>query len=271
MARLGTRPDPEAVRHVIELVITFWNAKAKASALWNTPRPKALNDLTRKMTGKKASPGDVEAFELLSARWLEKENRYDPRMVGAWSLDAGDDGTPRLHCEMELPAGIETALPPPIEKRVAIGGRFLDETTIRLGGTSRGAMLLSYPVECHRATVSDDGTVTVHATMPTAVALFDEGVLPPMGGASVELTVLGRKFDAMVLSALGCRSGHGDRDTAILVFTAVTGSIDLEARRNTGYTGAAPRTPRRSLRRTTGATRSASLVRSVFHTSVFAH
>jgi hypothetical protein len=53
--------------------------------------------------------------------------------------------------------------------------------------------------------------------------------------------------------------------------TAATDSIDLEARRNTGYTGAAPRTPRRSLRRTTGATRSASLVRSVFHTSVFAH
>ena len=73
IARLGTKPEREAVRSAIELAITFWNAKAKASQFWGDPRSKALNDLTRRMTGKKAPAEDAEAFELLSQRWREKE------------------------------------------------------------------------------------------------------------------------------------------------------------------------------------------------------
>lgn len=173
------------------------------------------------MTGKRAAPPDVEAFELLSARWLQKELCFDPRIVGPWSLDVGDDGTPLLRCTMELPAGVEAEIPPPIEKRVAIGGKFLDETTIRLGEAATGSMLLSYPVERHRGTVNDDGTVTVYAMMPTAIALFAGGVIPPIGGASVGLMVQGRRFGPMVLTDFRCQSSHGYRDIAVLIFTPV--------------------------------------------------
>lgn len=212
--RLGSDPAPEALHSTIELTIAFWNAKAQASKLWGTSKPKALTDLTRKMTGKKASADDAEAFELLSERWREKEIAFDPRMVGEWSLEVGDDGEPRLACEMELPNGVEAHVPPPVERRVAISGRFLDETYIRTTGTSS----LGFPVEAHRGTVGEDGTVTVRTMMPTAVALFAEGVLPPIGGGSVALTVQGKELAAMVVSELRCDVNGGHNDIAIIVF-----------------------------------------------------
>lgn len=218
IARLGTNPAPEAIRDTIELTIAFWSAKAQASKIWGTSRPKALNDLTRKMTGKKASAEDVEAFELLSERWREKELAFDPRLVGDWSLEVGDDGALRLSCAMELPDGVEAEIPPPIEKRVAVGGQFLDETRIRLTGTPGTISLLSFPLKHHWGTVSDDGTVTVHTKMPTAVALLAEGVLPPIGGGSVSLTVQGKKLDPMVLSEIRCDANGGHNDIAILIF-----------------------------------------------------
>jgi len=165
------------------------------------------------MTGKKASTGDAEAFELLSERWREKEIAFDPRLVGDWSLEVGDDGEPRLSCEMELPDGVEAHVPPPIEKRVAIGGKFLDETQIRMTATS----YLRFPVEAHRGAIGDDGTVTVRTKMPTAVALLGQGVLPPVGGASVALTVQGKKLDAMVLSEIRCDENGGHHDIAVLL------------------------------------------------------
>lgn len=214
LERLGTEPEPDAVRSAIELAITFWNAKAKASKFWGDSRPKALNDLKRKMTGKKASAEDAEAFELLSERWREKEIAFDPRLVGDWSLKVGDDGEPRLSCEMELPDGVEAHVPPPIEKRVAIGGKFLDETQIRMTATS----YLSFPVEAHRGVIGDDGTVSVRTKMPTAVALLAQGLLPPIGGAAVGLMVQGKKLDAMVLSEIRCDDNGGHHDIAVLVF-----------------------------------------------------
>lgn len=218
IARLGTAPAPEAIRDTVELTIAFWNAKARASKIWGTSRPKALNDLTRKMTGKKACAEDAEAFELLSERWREKEIAFDPRLVGDWSLEVGDDGSPRLSCATELPDGVEAEIPPPIEERVAIGGQFLDETRIRLTGTPGTIALLGFPLKHHWGTVSGDGSVTVHTKMPTAVALLAEGVLPPIGGASVGLTVHGRKVNAMVLSEIRCDANGGHNDIAILVF-----------------------------------------------------
>lgn len=214
LARLGTNPAPDAARETIELAIAFWNAKAKASQFWGDPRPKQLNDLKRKMTGKKAPAEDAEAFELLSERWREKEIAFDPRLVGHWSLEIGDDGGPRLSCEMELPDGVEAHVPPPIEKRVAIGGKFLDETQIRMTATS----YLSFPVEAHRGAIGDDGTVTMRTKMPTAVALLAEGLLPPIGGAAVGLMVQGKKLDAMVLSEIACDANGGHHDIAVLVF-----------------------------------------------------
>lgn len=220
LERLGTEPEPDAVRSAIELAITFWNAKAKASRFWGDPRPKQHNDLTRKMTGKKASAEDAEAFELLSERWRDKEIAFDPRLVGDWSLEVGDNGAPRLSCEMELPDGVEAHVPPPIEKRVAIGGKFLDETQIRTTATT----YLSFPVEAHRGVVGDDGTVTVRTKMPTAVALLAQGLLPPIGGAAVGLMVQGKTLDAMVLSEIACDANGGHNDIAVLVFKPVSPS-----------------------------------------------
>ncbi len=201
-----------------DLAIRFWSAKAQASKIWGPTRPKALNDLRRKMTGKTTAAEDAEAYELLSERWLEREIAFDPRLVGAWSLKVGDDGRPRLSCEIELPDGVEAEVTPPIEKRVAIGGKFLDEARIRLTGTPGAIALLGFPLKHHWGTVSDDGTVTVYTKMPTAVALLAEGVLPPIGGASVALTVQGKKLDAMVLSEIRCDANGGHNDIAILIF-----------------------------------------------------
>ncbi len=141
------------------------------------------------MAGKKAPAEAAEAFALLSERWRAREIAFDPRLVGDWSLEVGDNGAPRLSCEMELPDGVEAHVPPPIEKRVAIGDKFLDEARIRLTGTPGTIALLGFPLKHHWGTVSDDGTVTVYTKMPTAVALLAEGVLPSIGGAAVGLTV----------------------------------------------------------------------------------
>ena len=218
VGRLGTKPAPDAVHGAIDLAIRFWNAKAQASKIWGPSRPKAFNDLTRKMTGKAASAEEAEAFELLSQCWREKEIAFDPRLVGDWSLEFSNDGAPRLSCVMELPDGVEAEIPPPIEKRVAIGGKFLDEARIRLTGTPGTIALLGFPLKHHWGTVSDDGTVTVYTKMPTAVALLAEGLLPPVGGGPVALTVQGNKVDAMILSEIRCDENGGHHDIAVLVF-----------------------------------------------------
>lgn len=228
-APLLARPGadaPEGVRSAITLAITFWNAKARASKLWGTPRPKPLKDLQRKMTGKKASPDDAEAFELLLARWHDREFALDPRLVGDWSLEVGDGGQPRLSCEVELPAGVEAHVPPPVEERVAIDGSFLDETRIRLTGTSGTVSLLGFPLQHHWATVGEDGSVTVHTKVPTALALLAEGVLPPIRGAAVALTVQGKKLDAMTLSEIRVASNGGYNDVAVLVFKPASGAAE---------------------------------------------
>lgn len=123
----------------------------------------------------------------------------------------------RQSCAMQLPDGVEAEIPPPVEKRIAIAGKFLDETKIQMAGTP-GTMLLSFPVQQHRGAVHDNGTVAVHTKMPTAVALFAEGVLPPVGGASVALTVQGKKLESMVLSEVRCGGSGGHNDIATLIF-----------------------------------------------------
>ena len=217
--RLGAHPALDDVQRAVELAVTFWNASVDASGFWGDRDPRQLNALKRKMTGRKAAPGDAELFELLSGRWRDRKLDCDPRLVGTWSLEPGSDGEPRLSCDVELPDGVELEIPPPLEKRVGIGGRFLDEVRIPLTATS----LLSFPVQQHRGTLDSDGTATVHTKMPTAVALFAEGVLPPKGGAAVELVVQGRKLGAMVLTAVRCDAHGGYNDVAVLVFKPAAG------------------------------------------------
>lgn len=220
MGRNESSSSPDVVRSSVELAITFLNAKCKASILWGDPRPKQLNDLTRKMTGKKADRRDVEAFELLAARWQELELAFDPRLVGDWSLESDDTGKPRLTCEMELPDGVEFEIPPALEDRVCINGRFLDKMLLRLTGTS----LLSFPLEAHRGVLSGDGTVTVRTKLPTVVALFAEGVLPPKGAGGIRIMVQGEERAPMVLEEISCDENGGRYDRAVLVFKPETPS-----------------------------------------------
>ena len=109
---------------------------------------------------------------------------------------------------------MQAEVPPPIEKRIAIGGKFLDEVLIAQGRNA----YLSFPVERHRGVIGDDGAVTVHAMMPSALQLFAEGCLPRIGGAPVEVVVGGRKLGLMVLSELHCGGENYRHDVAILVF-----------------------------------------------------
>jgi len=170
------------------------------------------------MCGKKAKSGQAETFELLSSRW-RKEFSADPRLVGEWSLEIHDDNQVQLTCETTLPDGVEVEIPPPIEKRVAINGKFLDEAQIRLSPGTPGAIsLLSFPLKQHRGEVRDDGTVIVRTKMPTAVAIFAEGLLQPVGGAPVELMVAGKKHSPMVLAEVRCSDNVGHNDIAVLVF-----------------------------------------------------
>jgi hypothetical protein len=137
-----------------------------------------------------------------------------PRLVGEWSFEAPRPGRDRLVCETTLPEGVEAHVPPPAEKRIAIGGKFLDEVSIRQSATS----FLSFPVENHRGEVGGDGVVTIHAKMPTIVELFAEGALTPVGGAPVDVMVAGKKLGPMVLAEVRCTGGGGHHDIVVLVF-----------------------------------------------------
>lgn len=223
--RLGVAPPPAHARAAVVLAITFWNAMVNASQFWGQPRPKELNDLRRRMCGKSAAPGDPEAFELLTARWHDQQLDFDPRFVDDWTFEVEADGQPRLFCEMALPDGVEVDIPPPIEKRVAIGARFLDEECIPLTATS----LLRFPVQHHSGAVGTDGRVTIHTKMPTAVALFANGAIRPIGGEAVELMVEGKKLGAMVLTGVQCGENGGRQDVAVLVFEPAT--VDATAAR----------------------------------------
>lgn len=214
---LGPKPAHDDVHSAVGLAIDLWNAHVKASEFWGDPQPKPLAALRRKMCGKKVPTSQCETFELLCSMW-DKEFFIDPRLVGEWSLEINDDGRVKLTCETTLPDGVEAEVEPPIEKRIAIGGQFLDKVRIRLSANT----LLSFPLPKHRGEVSGDGNVTIYTKMPTAVSLFAEGVLQPVGGDPVELVVSGKKLFPMVLAEVRCSDYAGNHDTAILVFKPAT-------------------------------------------------
>jgi hypothetical protein len=208
---LGPAPALDDARRAIGVAIDVWNASLPASPLWEFPNTKPLDALRKKMCGKRAAPGLADAFEQLSTRW-RRDHWLDPRLVRAWSFDVTEDGRRTLRCEAELPEGVEVEVPPPLEKRIAIGGKLLDEVSIRQSAN----MYLSFPVERHRGVVGADGSVTIETTLPTTVQLFAEGLLTPIGGAPVELMVGGKKLAPCVLAQV--LSGGFGSTTAVLVF-----------------------------------------------------
>lgn len=115
---------------------------------------------------------------------------------------------------MGLPEGMRAAVPPPVEKRVAIDGKLLDEVRITLGGDAS----VMFPVDRHRGVIGDDGSATVDAMMPAALKLFAEGRLTRVGGDPVEVAIGGRALGPMVLTEVRCAADHGPYGLAALVF-----------------------------------------------------
>lgn len=169
------------------------------------------------MRGRQATPGDAATFDLPSERW--REHWLDPRLVESWTYDAIAAGARRLVRTTGFPDGVEAEVPAPIDKRIAIGGRFLDAVRIAHDGAS-----LSFPVDRHRGVVGQDGTVTVHAMMPSALQPFAEGRLPRVGSDPPDVVVgVGeRKLGPMVLAEVGRGGENLQHDIAGLVFKPVT-------------------------------------------------
>lgn len=214
LERMGAAPPVDALRDAVALAIAFWNAKARAAEVWGPVESEPLAELQERMTGEVATAEDSEAFALLAARWREEQLAFDPRLVGEWSLDIGAGGELGLSCAMELPPGVEAEVPPPLEERIAIGGQFLDE--VQLPMASR--MSLLFPRKRHTAMLGEGGTLTLRTPMPVAVVLLADGVLPPKGGAPVEVLVHGENLGPMVLREVSCSGDGGRESIAALVF-----------------------------------------------------
>ncbi len=212
LERLGSAPAIEDARQAVALAVGFWNAAVLASKRWEYPRVKELNELRRRMRGRQAAPGEAATFDLLAERW--REHWLDPRLVETWAYEANDRGARSLVCTMGLPDGVKAELAPPLEKRVAIAGQFLDEVQISQGGNT----FLRFPVGRHRGKLGEDGAATVYAMMPSALQLFAEGRLPRVGGAPVEVAIGDRTLGPMVLTEVRCAGESGRHDIAVLVF-----------------------------------------------------
>ena len=217
--RLGPAPAVDDARAAVALAVIFWNASVLASKQWEHPRVKELNALKKSMRGRAASREDTTRFDLLAERW--REHWLDPRLVESWTYEPDAAGVRRLVCTMRLPEGVRAEAPPPAEKRVAIGGKFLDEVHISLGGNTS----LSFPVDRHRGLVGNDGAATVHAMMPSALKLFAEGRLPRIGGEPVEVIIGGRKLGPMVLTEVHCGGENYRHDIAVLVFRPAVAEV----------------------------------------------
>ena len=131
--RLGPAPTPDDTRRTIALAINVWNAHVAGSPLWNAPDPRPLAALLRAGARRDAPPGLGDAVALLSARFLA-EFRFDPRLVGAWSLAATETGRPDLVCETALPDGVRAEVPPPLE----LPTRTWPSSSLRKGGRRSG-------------------------------------------------------------------------------------------------------------------------------------
>jgi hypothetical protein len=184
---LGAAGAQDDARNAIDLAVKVWNAHVIASKVWGSPKTKPLAELRKAMHGTQTAPGAAESFDVLCKRWRQ-EFAFDPRLVATWTYGPDDRGRQRLVCQTALPAGVEAEIPPPAEKRIVIGGQFLDEVRIRLGANS----YLRFPVDNHRAVVDADGVATVYTKMPTALQLFAEGRVPRAGSCPIDIMIGGK-------------------------------------------------------------------------------
>jgi hypothetical protein len=212
LERLGPAPAVDDARAAIALAVSFWNANVHASTLWGPPRAKELNALKKRMRGRAASRADAATFDLLAERW--RRHRLDPRLVESWTYEPDGARVPRFVCTVGLPEGVRAEVPPPVDKRVAIGGRYLDEVQISQGANTS----LSFPADRHRGALGEDGTATVYAMMPSALQLFSEGRLTRVGGDPVEVAIGGRELGPMVLTEVRCGGESYRHDIAVLIF-----------------------------------------------------
>lgn len=202
-------------KEVLSVVVPFWNASVRASRLWEKRRVKDLNALKKSLHGQFA-PDGTGLFAFLSDRF--QEHWLDPRLVTSWAYEEDATGTRRLTCEAGLPDGVRAESPVPAEKRIAVGGVFLDEVRIPLSGTSYRV----FPCEHHAGALSADGTATVRTKVSTALMLLSQGQLSPVGGAAVEIAIGGRALGPMVLDSVSCVDVSVD--TVTLVFRPESGS-----------------------------------------------
>lgn len=219
LAALGPTPSPDDARSAIEVAVGFWNANVEASALWNQPSPKSLRALRKRLGTARIADGNAPTFEVLAQRWRERF-RLDPRLVESWTYEMDAHGAYRLTCAIRLPENVRAEIPPPIEKRIAIDGLFLDEVKIRVTAHT----FVSFPVGEHRAVIAADGSATVHARVPTVLQLFAEGRLPRVAGPPVDISVGGRTIGSMVLSEVSCGGEAHRYDVAVLVFKRSSGA-----------------------------------------------
>lgn len=204
-----TPPTADAHRRFIALAVETWNAHVHASKLWGATRTKPLTELRQRVKSNEAPAGMAAAFKSMSARW--KEHHWtDPRLVGTWSLDPTHA---TLTCEVTLPDGVEALVPPPLEKRVRVGGVFLDEASIHISANS----VLRFPIEAHRGTRADDGEVTIRTKTATAVALFANGRLSPIGDTTLDIMVAGKQLGPMLLVDVRCVDLSGSQGSVELV------------------------------------------------------
>lgn len=215
LEKLGPAPVIDEARAAVGLAVSFWNASVLASRRWEHPRVKELNELKKRICGRQSSGDDAATFDWLTERW--REHWLDPRLVESWTYEPDDAGAPRLVCTIGLPNGVRAEIPPPAEKRIRIGGKFLDEVQISQGANTS----LSFPVDRHRGAIGEDGTATVYAMMPSALRLFAVGCLARIGGDPVEVAIGHHNLGSMVLAEVRCGGEDYRHDIAVLVFRPV--------------------------------------------------
>jgi hypothetical protein len=134
-----------------------------------------------------------------------------PPVDGASDLD---------RVKSSVPDGVEAEVPPAAEKRIALGGSFLDEVRIRYGATTYRL----FPEDQHQGADGADGVATIRAKMPAVVQLLAEGRLAPIGGPPVDVAVGSRKLGPMVLAEVHCAGNFGCDDVAVLVLRPANAS-----------------------------------------------
>lgn len=146
LAGLGAAPTVERTREALALVVLFWNASVRASKRWERRRVADLNRLKRELRGKTIDGSPI--FDVLAQRC--KPHWLDPRLRPRRTSSPRRAGTRRLICTIALPDGVEAEVLPPTEKRIKIGGVFLDEV-LPPGRSLNPKMPVPLATRAHRA------------------------------------------------------------------------------------------------------------------------